>query len=304
MRIFSAIIFVLILSTPCLAQKQVEVYSGDELHIRIFSDNQDPRQMEMLLCSGGCVPLEAKSVSYNGREVDIFAEPEEPGVYDLKIFLGEEFYEEKVNVTQGHRKPQENIAGITSNIVGNASSPVFFLGIIGIFALYLFLVRRDVLKTKLLRPFAGEIKFLYVFALSFLVLSPFTHEFFHITMAGLFSCQAVLESFVPVFTPTSVSLNCEISSLRSIIVLAAGLAGNLALGLIFFALASRKKSSYMYPVSLAFIWSSFFYLFYTTGDLHSIMGIMGVALPQLYLNLSGAALISASFYVFFRRLRR
>ncbi len=298
------ILLILILSPVCLAQSPIEVIEGDELHVVLRPGNTDPRQLEMFLCRDGCTPLEVRSVSYNGNEIDIFAEPEELGAYELKVFLGDEVYEESVNIGHVHQKEPKVSAGITSNIVGNVSSPVFVMGLLGIFILFVFFRFENKLKIKPLKPFKGEIKFLSFFVFSFLILSPFIHEFFHIMTAGFFSCQAVLESFIPVFTPTSVSFNCEISVLQSIIILAAGILGNLVLGTVFFILAGRRKSIPLYSISLAFLWSSFFYLFYRSGDLHSIMRILDFALPQIFLDLSGIAMVSASFYVFFRHLRK
>lgn len=304
-KILLVFLFLLLLSPVCLAQSSIEVIEGDELHLILKSGNADPHQLKMLLCRNGCTNLEARSVSYNGNEIDIFAEPEEPGFYDLKIFLDGKVYESSVIVAKGQSREPKTSAGITSNIVNNASSPVFFLGILGIFILlFVFFRFENSLKAKALRPLKGEIKFLALFVLSFLVLSPFTHEFFHIMTAGFFNCHAILQSFVPVFTPTSVSFSCEISALQSVIILAAGIAGNLVLGVVFFILARRIKSFLLYSVSLAFFWSSFFYLFYHSGDIYNIMRITGLVLPQIYLDLLGTGLISASFYVFFRQLRK
>jgi len=304
------VVLFLLLSPLSLATgESIEIREGEDLQITLpVSANPLYLEPEIFLCRDECEPIEIKSISYNGEEMDFFIAPEGFGDYDLNIFLtinGERIsYEKEITIYNGHEK--ENVKeqiGLTGNIIRNALSPIFGFGLMGLFFVFVFLRMKKyfLFKTGILKFFKSKIEVLFFFVLSFLVFSSVTHEFFHIFTAGLFNCPAVLESFIPVLSPTSVSLKCEITEIQSIGILSAGLIGNLALGALFLLMSLKKKSLVLSTISLAFFFSVFFYLFYTTGDVHNIMKILNLAIPQICLELTGITLISTSFYLFFRR---
>lgn len=308
------ILFLLILSPLSLADG-LEVREGEsDLHITVeLPRTVDPLYLnpEIFLCRDGCEPVDIKSLSYSGgKEIDFFITPGESGSYDLMIFLtinGRRVsYQRKIETRKDYEKEEvvKEQMGVTGNITRNASSPIFIFGGLALFLfLSLFKPEKSFIKTRFFKLFKTETRVLIVFIFSFLIFASVTHEFFHIFTAGIFNCPAVLESFIPVYSPTSVSLSCEITSIQSILILSAGLIGNLMLGVLFYLLSILKKNQTLLfsTISLAFFSSSFFYLFYTTGDIHNIMKILYITLPQFYLDIAGISLILTSFYLFFRR---
>lgn len=281
---------------------------GEELEISLVTGNLNPLESgpELFICGDYCYPLEVKSFTYSHGHMNFFTLPAESGDFLLKVYLtddGERIcYEKNITVSRiyASEKPEVKKAGITSNIVNNSSSPVFFFGLLGFLVLFFIFKTRGLRFQRRFITFSrSEIKILFVFLVSFAFISSFTHEFFHIFLAGFFGCPAVLDSFIPLLTPTSVSLNlCKITSFQSILILGAGVVGNLFLGLFLLVLSRLKDSKLISSISLAFFTSSFFYLFYSTGDIHNILRIIGTEVSQLYLNLAGIGLISLSFWLF------
>ncbi|UCG95902.1 MAG: hypothetical protein JSV92_02575 [archaeon] len=316
MRRTPLLVFILLLlPSLSMAQSSMELHEGEmDLRISLETGYINPLESEpeLFLCRQECRHLEISSFSYSAGSMDFFVLPEVSGDYNLKIFMtvnGEEVvYEKEISISREYTKSetQEKNQDVTANIMRNAASPVVGLGLLAsVLLLFLFKTEGFGLKKSLLPMPKNGLKILTVFLVSFLFLSSFTHELFHIFLAGMFSCPAVLESFIPVFTPTSVSLQaCRITSVQSILILAAGVVGNLVLGGIFCILARLKKKSFLSVISLALFSSSFLYLFYTTGDIHSIMSILNIGISQIYLDATGIALILVTFIVFLRTQNR
>jgi len=309
------IIFFIIFSSFAIADAQIETKEGtNDLQITInIPDTIEPSFLnpEIFLCEDNCKQVEIKSISYSENEIDFFVIPEESGNFDLNVFLTADneriSYKKKITIYGQYEKTEpekKEKMGVTGNIIKNTINPFFGLGLFVLILIVgiLKLGKRFYIKNKLLDLSKRRIEVSAVFLLSFLVLSAVTHEFFHIVIAGLFSCPVVLEAFIPVYTPASVSFfNCEINSVQSIMILGAGITGNLVLGILFYFLSLKKNNLFFSTFSLAFVSSSFFYLFYTTGDIHNIMKIIGLSIPQMYMDLAGVSFILTSFYLFFRR---
>ncbi len=296
-------LILLILFIPVSQGVSVEE-GADDLVITVeLPEEANPPELdpELFLCSETCEKLELKSFSFSGNELQLFALPRSPGEYELKVYLtvnGERVsFHKEITVEKAFAEsspPKEN-GGITGNITRNAFSPLFGLGILALFLVFFFLK-----EGKTGAPRESKIKYLAIFLVSFLFLASFTHEFFHILTAGMFNCPAVLESFIPVYQPTSVFLTCEAGVVQSVLILASGLLGNLALGVVFYLLYLKKGNAGLSVVSFAFLSSTFFYLFYGTGDIHSIMRILGFHTQQVYMNMAGVSLILTTFYFLFR----
>jgi len=281
---------------------------GEELEISLMTGNLNPLDLEpeLFLCDDSCHPLKVKSFTYSHGHMNFFTLPDERGNFLLKIYLKDNnktaYYEKNIKVSKVYANEETELkkAGMTANIVNNSSSPIFLFGLLGFFVLFSIFKTKDLGNQRRFINFPGSgIKVLFAFLISFVFLSSFTHEFFHILTAGFFSCPAVLDSFIPLLTPTSVSLNlCNITPLQSILILGAGVVGNIFLGFGLLFLSKIRDSRLISSISLAFFFSSFFYLFYTTGDIHNIIRIVGMDINQIFLNLAGIGLISLSLWLF------
>jgi hypothetical protein len=211
--------------------------------------------------------------------------------------------EVKINKTYEKEKNKTETPGITGNIMKSSSSPLFIAGILGFLALFLICSIKTKTQINLkrwdLKVSSYKIKGSMVFLLSLLVLSQFTHELFHIFTASVFSCKAVLNSFIPVISPASVALECSASKTQSLVILGSGIMGNIIIGL-FFQLFYKKTGKKTFSIlSISFLASSFLYFFHRTGDIHSIMRILGTGISQFYLDFAGLSMLGIAFYFFF-----
>jgi len=297
----------LIISPAVMASSLEFKENKDELWITIPSPEYfNPSNMKVFLCKDSCNQEQIKSISYGGYKIDFFIEPEHPGDYTLKVFFADDetYYEENINVKNGHKRETVERIGLTANVIKNASSPIFVLAFLSIFVIFAIFKHGDILKNNPSNLLNAKTKALILFIFVFVFLSSATHELSHILTAGIFNCPASLDSFIPILTPTSVSFSCSSSVAESVVILASGLIGNLIIGTLILVINLRKKSAFISIISFAFFSSSFFYLFYNTGDIHNIMRMLNFFVPQLYLNLAGIFTITSSFYAFFRNIAR
>ena len=305
MKIGIIIALILFLCPLALATDAMKIAENDrDMQITLELPNIDPFKLdpEVFLCSASCELQEIKSISYDDKEMDLFITPKKPGNYTLKLFVtlnGERVsYEKSVEVNNGHEKTEKKLPDITGSIVRNTMGPLSGLGLFGLLILFVFLhFKNRILKNH---PLKGRIEIIMIFLLAFFIFSSVTHEFSHIIVAALFNCPATLESFIPIFTPTTVALKCEITTLQSILILSAGIVGNIMLGFFLYFLSLKRNNFTLCIVSQAYFFSSFIYFFYTTGDIHSIMNVLNLFIPQTYMNLIGLSLILVLILVFYR----
>ncbi len=309
------VIFILLVTLTEVNASVINTRNGeDDFLISLDFKGLNPMENEpiVFLCREICISTDVKSVSFNENgEIDIFIKPEYTGNYTLKVFFNSSeellLFEDEIEISEIYKSEEflvEEDFGVTGNIVRNSTNPLFLLGFLSLVIILMFFkLDNDVIfeKNKFLRHFKTKLKPFIVFMLSFVVLTVFTHELFHIITAGIFGCAASLESFLPIYSPSSVSISsCKITSFQSIMILSAGIIGNMMVGLFLLYFPLKRNKKILNTVSLAFFVSSFSYFFYKTGDIHNIINIMNLSIPQIYLNIFGVLTLSGSFYLFLR----
>jgi len=280
--------------------------------------NISPLNARIFLCDDVCKEEDIKSVSYSGNEIEFFLIPNKTGSYLLRVMIpidgikrfDEKFVEinksfigDRKRSSKGGKDDKTNNNIITGNLIESASSPFMIFGYLSTLTLTIFYsLRKNLYKMKKYAlSHLNTLENVFLFLFSMLILSTITHELFHLAVAGFFGCPCKIEaSFLG---PKTVTLeNCAVTKLESILILGAGLLGNIILGFVLTILSKVKKSTKLHIVSFSLMLSSFIYFFYAKGDIHNILSIIGLRVPQLYLNLIGVFLSLSSGVFFFRKI--
>ncbi|MFB6075767.1 MAG: hypothetical protein ABEK17_01350 [Candidatus Aenigmatarchaeota archaeon] len=153
---------------------------------------------------------------------------------------------------------------------------------------------------KLLR---SEQKALLLFPLTVLLFAPLTHEFFHVLMLEIFECPYSSEFLLleGEIWARIIPL-CVLTKPQALIVLAAGMIGNILLGTVLFMVssclrirASKKKgyikSFYISILSLGFLFPVSFSFFNPKGDVTSIIKVLEIEFTFYWRILIGFTII-------------
>ncbi|MCD6367782.1 MAG: hypothetical protein J7L45_01715 [Candidatus Aenigmarchaeota archaeon] len=147
-----------------------------------------------------------------------------------------------------------------------------------------------------------ERKALIIFPVTVLIIATITHEIFHMIVLNIYHCPFTSSiQIIPFDFIYMINTSCDVTKLQAVNILAAGLVGNLLLGVILAMISSLirlkgyfLKSFYISTASLGFFFSTGFYLLGAKGDAVNITKILGLNVDFLWIAITGIFIIVLS----------
>ncbi|MFB6075768.1 MAG: hypothetical protein ABEK17_01355, partial [Candidatus Aenigmatarchaeota archaeon] len=188
---------------------------------------------------------------------------------------------------------------ITGRFASGEANPIILLGIVAIILILFYKMTKK--KINKIEVYLHKMEPVFIFLISYFLVSTVLHELFHILVLEYFSCPFELD--IGILKPKSVIIgSCSINPAETIVILSSGLLGNFIVffGLILTFIKKYSLRSMNYLLfSYGFLFSLITYLFYERGDIHSILHILNIDISQIYLNVIGISLISVTLISLF-----
>ncbi|MFB6076422.1 MAG: hypothetical protein ABEK17_04730, partial [Candidatus Aenigmatarchaeota archaeon] len=178
------------------------------------------------ICKGKCHEAKIHSLSFTqgSRKVDLFIKPDRGGNLIAKVKLkGEILHSENVSLKNEINQRKKNNIGITGRFMSGEANSLIILALISF--LLIFIYKHSKIKFKGLSKYLHRIEPIFIFLVSFFLISTSFHELFHIAALEFFSCPFELN--ISPLEPKSVAIgSCPIGLKETIIILSSGLVGN------------------------------------------------------------------------------